>query len=224
MATNYWQQKIHLDWNDGIKSMSNKRKHDAIESVSSKRKRAKAIIAICARIGDRLKSMNLSLLEIDWKSDEFMSIGRLCPNISSIIFDDNPKWQSFPAAIQFDSFKCLKELHFPPITRINSSILNSIPQSIEILTGVRGDPYNGHFFERIEDFANFFRNHPALIEIQADCLNSAEDAMANIFPIIAEFCPRLKKISLHPCHFTFDGIERLEGMKVLKLIEHRFRP
>ena len=32
-ATNYWKQKTHLDWNkDGIKSMTNKRKHDATES------------------------------------------------------------------------------------------------------------------------------------------------------------------------------------------------
>ena len=40
---------------------------------------------------------------------------------------------------------------------------------------------------------------------------------ANIFPIISQFCPRLKKIILIDCSFSFDGIECLEGMKVLKL-------
>ena len=220
MATNYWQQKIHLDWNkDGIKSISNKLKHDEIETLSNNRKRAKAIIAICARIGDRLQSIEVPFgySNIYWKDDEFVSIGRLCPNISSITFDDNPpdEGQYCTDSIRFDSFQCLKELHFPPRTCINSSVLNSIPKSIEILTGVNGD--SGRFFERIEDFCNFFRDHPALIEIEADHLYSADGGVANIFPIIAEFCPRLKKINLIDCQFTFDGIECLEGMKVLKL-------
>ena len=206
MATNYWKQKIHLDWNkDGIKSMSNKRK------------RADTIIAICSRIGDRLKSMNLSFLEIDWKDDEFVSIGRLCPNISSITFDDNPPIsQCCPATIRFESFKCLKELRFPPKVNINSSILNSIPQSIEILIGVDGSGDN--IFAKSEDFVNFFRNHPSLIEIEAQYLRSKGNGLANIFPIISQFCPRLKKINLYKCSFTLDGIECLEGMKVLKLL------
>ena len=154
MATNYWKQKVHLDWNkDGIKSINNTRNRD---SVNNKRKRAKMTVAICARIGDRLKSMNLSLLEIDWKDDEFVSIGRLCPNISSITFEDKPsKWHYFPAQISFDSFHRLKELHFPPRTEINSSILNSIPQSIEILTGVRGFQAASISLRRLRIFATF---------------------------------------------------------------------
>ena len=49
------------------------------------------MVAICSRIGDRLKSMNLSLLKrIDWKGDESCfdrSFGvRIL--LSSITFDD----------------------------------------------------------------------------------------------------------------------------------------
>lgn len=69
--------KVHLDWNDDIKSISNKRKLDSMKPISRNRKRPKAIVAICSRIGSRLKSMKLSLLNIDWKDDEFTSIGRL---------------------------------------------------------------------------------------------------------------------------------------------------
>ena len=99
------------------------------------------MIAICSRIGDRLKSMNLSVSEIDWKGDEFVSIGRLCPNIFSITFDDiPPELEYCPFSIRFDSFDHLKELRFPSNIRCTSihRCLNSIPQSIEILAGVRG--------------------------------------------------------------------------------------
>ena len=57
--------------------------------MSNERKRANAIIAICARIGDQFKiNESITFEEIDWKGDDFVSIGRLCPNISSITFDD----------------------------------------------------------------------------------------------------------------------------------------
>ena len=100
---------------------------------------------------------------------------------------------------------------------MHSSILNSIPQSIEILIGVRGDRSANNFFAKNEDFCNFFRNHSELIEIEAEYLNSTNGVMANIFPIISQFCPRLKKVELYKCSFSLNGIEYLEGMKVIKL-------
>lgn len=173
--------------------------------------RSECVLALCAKIGAQLNSFQISLSSVHFGAS-FSSIASLCPNILSIITTDDLPCTL--ADISFDAFLSLRELRLSSRVKITSALLDSVPASIEILTGVRGD---FGFFEKSEQLADFFRAHSRLKEVELQGLLSRDRSLVRIFDTIALCCPMLKRIHLRLCPIALEGIELLSDLKVIKI-------
>jgi len=174
------------------------------------------LLAVCSRIGDSLRQLVLAS-NIFPKKESFDLVVEHCPNIETLHLDG---CYLTSRDLRFNGMKWLKRLYLCSFYADCMQQL-SIPPCVQVFGTLR----IGHDDEEqaipTEQFADFLREHPNLIELDVDRVEEAyESSMPfDVFAVIATNGPQLRRLSVQGHKLVFDGIAQLASIKELKIVD-----